>query len=183
MSQNKKRNVIHSVRMDQELEDFLNRESESRHMTFNNLVNSILFRYSEFGSFAERFGFITITRNTFQAIVSAIDDDEIESIARNISSLALKEFTYFRYRDPGVKAFIDFIATLCSYGGIGMFDEKVQGLDHLLIVRHNLGMKVSRLFGQIFSQTLKRMADIEVKVQDASASEVDISFRMDPFSL
>lgn len=183
MTNGKKRNVIHSIRMDQDLETVLNREAETRHMTFNNLVNSIMYRHSEFDSFADRFGFITITRNTFQAIVSAISDQEIEDIARNISSLAMKEFTIFKYSDPGPKAFIDFIAILCNYGGIGIFEEKIQGLDHMIIVRHNLGKKVSKLFGSIFSETLRRMADIDVNVQDSSENEVNIKFKMDPFDL
>ncbi len=183
MSLSKKKNVIHSIRMDQELEDFLNREAEAKHLTFNNLVNSILQRYSEFDTFAERFGFVTITKNTFQALVSAINEDEMDKIAKDISSLALKEFTFFKYSDPGIKAFINFLELQCNYGGLGMFEEKIQGLDHKIIVRHNIGIKVSKILGKIFSQTLKRMADIEVTVEDESENEVDISFRMDPFKL
>ena len=183
MAQIKKKNVIHSIRMDQDLEDFLNREAEAKHMTFNNLVNSILQRYSEFDAFAERFGFVTITRNTFQALVSAVSESEMDTIARDISSLALKEFTYFKYVNPGIKAFVNFLEMQCNYGGIGMFEEKVQGLDHKIIIRHNLGTKMSRLLGSIVSQTLKRMAEIEVNVVDSSENEVNISFKMDPFWL
>lgn len=183
MSLSRKKNVIHSIRMDRELEEVLIKEAEVRHFTFNNLVNSILHKYSEFDTFAERFGFVTITKNTFQAIVSAISDEEIETIARDISSLALKEFTYFKYSEPSVRSFIDFLALLCNYGGLGMFDQKNQGLDHMIILRHNLGVKVSKLFGMITAETLKRMADIDVKVDSTSENEVDIRFKADPFNL
>ena len=183
MSLSRKKNVIHSIRMDQELEEKVNREAEARHLTFNNLVNSILRRYSEFDTYAERFGFVTITRNTYQALVSAIDDDGIEAIARDVSSLALKEFTYFKYNEPSVRSFIDFTALQCNYGGLGMYEEKTQGLDHMIIVRHHLGVKVSKLFGLITAETMKRMADIDVKVDASSENEVVIRFKADPFNL
>ena len=183
MQHSKKRNVIHSIRMDQELEESLNQEAELKRMTFNSLVNSILYKHSEFGTFAERFGFVTITRNTFQAVVSAIGEDDMDTIARDISSLALKEFTYFKYKNPGVKAFIDFLSLLCNYGGLGLFEHKTEGLEHKIILRHNLGTNMSILVGKIISETMKRLADIEVEITDNSENEVDIKFKMDPFNL
>ncbi len=179
----KKRNIIHSIRMEEELEDFLNKEADAKHLTFNNLVNSILQKHSEFGTFAEKFGFVTITKNTFQALVQSLNEEEMDVIARDISSLALKEFTFFKYNDPGVKSFLDFISILCNYGGLGLFQEKTQGLEHRITVRHNMGIKVTRLLGKIFVQTLKRIADLDIAVNDDSESEVAFIFRMDPFNL
>ena len=183
MPPNGKKNVVRSIRMDKDMEDFLNRETESKHLTFNNLVNSILQKYSEFGTFAERFGFITITRNTFQALVEVLSVEEMDTISRDISSLALKEFTFFKYNDPGIKAFIDFLSILCNYGGLGMFEEKINGLEHRIIIRHNMGSKVSQLLGKIMSETIKRIGDIEVAIPDSSSNELTINFKMYPFNL
>lgn len=175
--------MVHAVRIDEGLEDRLSLEAEKRNITFNSFMNSILTKYIEFDNYVERFGFITITKDTFKAIVSALNRETLEIIARDISALALREFNYFKYNEPGVKSFLDFVSLLCKYGGIGQYEFKNEGLDYRISIRHNLGRNVSVLMGMIFNETIKILLETESRVEDRSENEVVIRFTAHPFHM
>lgn len=177
----KRKTIVRAIRLDDELEGKLLSEAESRRITFNSLVNSVLYRHSEFDFYADRFGFITITKATFNAIVSASDDTTLRTIAREVSANALKEFNNFKYKEPGLKDYLDFVSILCNYGGLGAYEFKINGPNQKITIRHNLGRKASVFFGTLFAETIRLIMGSETTAEDSSENEVVLKFKATPF--
>ncbi|MFQ5920211.1 MAG: hypothetical protein ACE5I4_09260, partial [Thermoplasmata archaeon] len=84
MSARATKSVVRSIRITKELDDLIRADAEDKGLTVNALVSSILTKYAEWDRYADRFGFVTITRNGFRTYVEAIEEEKLTEIGEEL---------------------------------------------------------------------------------------------------
>ena len=157
---------VRSVRMPDGLIAELEKESESSHVSVNTIINTILFRHLEWDRYAEKFGFMGLSRETFQAMASSMKDPELTTLAKSVSSTVLKEFAMFCWEINGPKSFLEFIQRFARYSRIGEWEVRNDGPFHRASLLHKMGPKVSFYLSELYSDLLQSItgvtADIDI---------------------
>ena len=156
---------IRSVRMPDDLISELEKESQFQHISVNTLVNTIIYRYLEWERYAEKFGFIGLSRETFQAMISHMDEAELTTLAKSVSSTILKEFAFYSGEISGPKAFLDFIQKFCKYARFGEWEMRQDGPFYRASFLHRMGPRVSHYLSELYGDLLISVAGLKPEVE------------------
>jgi len=155
MSVKRKKTVLRTVRLYQELDSILRDDAEASGLTVNTLINRILTKYAEWDRYTERFGFVSFARRTFKSILEEIDECKVEEIATKTGSSALKAVTLFWFKELNAETLLNTLSNYCKYSGLGVSEIKVDGAQCTMTFRHDLGRKYSIYLKNAVSQFVK----------------------------
>ncbi len=165
MGERKPPTSIRSIRMPDDLIVELEKESEFQHISVNTLVNTIIFRYLEWERYAEKFGFIGLSRETFRAMISNMDEAELSTLAKSVSFSKLKEFAFFSWNINGPKSVLEFIKKFCRYARYGEWEIRQDGPFYRASFLHRMGPKVSYFLCELYSDLLISVAGLNPEVE------------------
>jgi len=80
-----------TIRINEDVDSVIQSEAERLGMSPNALINRVLLYYKDALRFDEPGSRITITRDTFRAIIDNLSSEEIEDIANKYGSIKLRE--------------------------------------------------------------------------------------------
>jgi hypothetical protein len=139
----KKKTVLRVSRITEDLDRLLQKDAEDKRMSVNALLTSIFTKYAEWDRYSERFGFISIGKELFSAILEAGDQQKLEKIGRDLGVELPKQFILFWFKKLNVETFLNYITLVSRYGGIAKCDIEVHGRDYTVSTLHDLGPKWS----------------------------------------
>jgi hypothetical protein len=154
---------VRSIRMPDELIAALEKESEAQHLSVNTIANTVIFRYLDWEKYAERFGFMTVTRETFVALISRLEEEELSDLAKSVSVSILKEFALYSWEIKGLKSFLDFIQKFARYARIGEWEVRNEGPFYKASLLHRMGPKVSVYLCELYSGLLRQITGFEAE--------------------
>lgn len=155
MGVNRKKTVLRTVRLDQELDSILRDDAEQSDLTVNGLINRIMTKYSEWDRYTDRFGFVSFARQTFKSILEEVDERKVEQIAFNTASTTLKAVTLFWFKELNAETLVKTISNYSKYGGLATSEIKIDGAQCTMTFRHDLGAKYSIYLKTVISQFVK----------------------------
>lgn len=138
--------------------------AEEKRVSLNTLANQIFGTFAEFDIYAEKFGILKISTDTFRRILTAMPQNDLALLASNCGSQEAKEFILFKWKEINQKTIIEFIKTYFGYCGYGRCDIESRDSKTMISVHHDLGEKGSLylkhfLEGLIVS-TLNKTCDV-----------------------
>ena len=162
----KKRMVIKTFRLPADLVGALATDAEKGGTTVSGQLVSILTRYAEFDRFAQRFGFVTVNRGLFKAIVDEMTEDRIREVATSQSE-TIDEMVEFWYGKRDVESVLAIIDVFSRY--MRRFEYTVTRRENELLVtlRSELGRKLALFMGTYWSEGISRVLDKKVGVEVA----------------
>ena len=98
MTKKREQTTLRTVRIPQELDNALETISKERGLSVNSLVSMLLKKYVEWDKYADRFGYITLTRESLRRILNATDDNKLIESAQDYGSTVPKEFLMFWFK-------------------------------------------------------------------------------------
>ena len=161
MSSQKQRTVLRTFRIPEDLISKLDEESNQKRINTSSIVNSIINKYEQWDTYAKRFRFISITKDTFVRLISGYNEDEIIQFADEVSSRAVLDFMSFKFGRLNIRSFLDCMHLITSYGYMAELEVKNEGPHYSLRIAHTMGRKVSIYFGQVTKDLLDYIAGIE----------------------
>jgi len=179
MSANRKKTVLRTVRLDQELDSILRDDADQSNLTVNGLINRIMTKYSEWDRHAERFGFVSFARQTFKSILEEVDDCKIEQIAFNAANTTLKAVTLFWFKELTAETLVKTISNYAKYSGLAASEIKVEGVQCTMTFRHDLGRKYSIYLKTVINQFFKTGLGV-VPRTEVTYDTLLVSFHMPP---
>jgi predicted DNA-binding ribbon-helix-helix protein len=179
MSVKRKKTVLRTVRLNQELDSILRDDAEKSDLTVNGLINRIMTKYVEWDRHTERFGFISFARQTFKSILEEVDECKIEQIATNTASPTLKAVTLFWFKELKAETLLKTISNYCKYSGLGTSEIKVDGAQCIITFHHDLGRKYSIYLKNAIGQFVKTTLGLVPKTEIAH-DMLFVSFHMPP---
>jgi hypothetical protein len=179
MSAKKKKTVLRTVRLTQELDSILQDDAEKSGLTVNGLINRIMTKYVEWDRHTERFGFVSFARQTFKSILEEVDECKVEQIAINTASPILKAVTLFWFKELNAETLLKTISNYCKYSGLGVSEIKVEGAQCTMTFRHDLGRNYSIYLKNAISQFVKTTLGLVPKTE-ITHDMLLVSFHMPP---
>ena len=77
LSAKKKPTLLKTIRISENIDSLLKKDAASKKTTTNALIQAILTKYLEWDRFAGRYGFISMTQDTFKTILDKIEDQRL----------------------------------------------------------------------------------------------------------
>ncbi len=152
----KSRSKLTTVRIPEDLHRIIQIEAREENIGFNTVVNRLLKKHVEWDRFANRFGMVSLSRETIVSLLDAIDDEKIEEIAASLVP-KIKEMVDFWFQSSDLESWIKFLTLISKYGGEGTVFANTSGAQTKLHLRHGLGSKWTRLFAVPIETVLAEM--------------------------
>jgi len=167
--------LLKTIRISEEIDSLLKKDAVSKRTTTNALIHSILTRYLEWDRFAERYGFISVTQETFKTILDKIEEEKLVEASKELGARVPKDILLFWYGKTGVGGFIKYVSLLSNYATFAHFEVTRNGTNYLVTAHHNLGDKWSNYLKSFLETALKSTTGIVGEVE-TSRNSVSLSF-------
>ena len=154
MSPTDTKSVLRSIRIRRSLQQTLERDAEARGISVNSLVSAVLTRYAEWDRYAEKFGFVTITKSGHQMMMDAIPENEIDALAERLGAQNPKEITLFWFKQLGLDPFLGYLTAVARYGKSFEVEVERTGSEVTLLFHHDYGAPYSRFLLHFFSKAI-----------------------------
>jgi hypothetical protein len=141
-----KKTVLKTIRITQELDNLLQKDTKAKGMNVNAYINSIFTKYTEWDRFVEKFGgLISMRHETLKSILDLIpDNDSISRIAYDASNRIPKEFLLLWFKKIDVDSYIQQLHLVCRYAGWAELEvDRQEGGQYIATLIHNVGEKWS----------------------------------------
>jgi hypothetical protein len=165
MSVKRKKTVLRTVRLNQELDSLLRDDADKSNLTVNGLINKIMTKYVEWDRHTERFGFVSFARQTFKSILEEVDECKVEQIATNTANSTLKAVTLFWFKELNAETLLKTITNYCKYSGLAASEIKVDGAQCTMTFHHDLGRKYSIYLKNAISQFVRTTLGLVPKTE------------------
>jgi hypothetical protein len=171
----RKKSVLKTFRIDEYLGNLLEEDARNKKISVNTLVNLILARYAEWDRFTDRYTFITVTREGFNQVIQALDENTLINIGQDLGSRLPKDFVVFWFKKLNIETFLAYQSLFCRYGRTADVETKVEGREYAISFHHELGEKWSKYLRAYLSSAMKTLFGI-VPEFDLTKSSVIMTF-------
>nr|MDO8099204.1 hypothetical protein [Candidatus Njordarchaeota archaeon] len=130
------------------------------------------------GTGTERFGFVSISAESFQSILEEVDDKKLENIATTLGSTMPEAVTMFWFKKLNLETFLQMISLFGKYSGQFVIEVDYKEGNYVMTFHHHLGKKWSIYLGPLMSQFAKSVLKV-VPHTDVTDNLAVITFRMD----
>lgn len=155
-----KKSVLRGFRLTPEVHETLQKEAAAKGLSVNALVSQILWKYIEWDRYADRLGFVTITRDGFRRTVESLDDSIMPGLAQETGGRNPREATMFWFKNANLDTLLEWISLLCKYGKIGQFELQRDGRQYTITILHFMGEKISLYQKFFFDQAFRTIAHV-----------------------
>jgi hypothetical protein len=161
----KSRSVLRTIRLPEKVDEILIEEAKGRGLSPNALISMVTTRFTEWDRFADRFHFISVTKELLLGLLNEVEIERVEYLAEKSGSHMPKEAMIFWFKDLSVENLIRFVDARCKYAGYGEFEHAEKQGRHTLTIRHELGKKRSAYLRAYFDVALRKTFHIRAEFE------------------
>jgi hypothetical protein len=162
--QSKTSSVTRTIRLNEDVDQVLQKESERLGMSMNALINKILIQYKDTTRFHPEGTMITLSKDNFSSLINQLSIEEIEDIAYEKGNHKIKESLFRRGKAVNYTNILWHVSqNLGEYSGwlkCTIFPEKNTDRVHL---SHPMGRKWSYFLANYISSVFQK--ELELKIQ------------------
>jgi hypothetical protein len=167
----RRKTLIKSIRMEKELGESLERIARDRGLTLNSLITSALFRYLEWDSQTDTFGYVSLPHEIFREILYTDSDKQIEELGRTLGPRLIKENLQFWFKQINMESFLQFMGLVSKYSGLARCRIELDDDEYVLTYRHQLGERWSRFTSAFYGEGLRRILGVDPNI-DVGSNQV-----------
>ena len=119
--QTSKKTRLRTFRIEEHLDSILQKDAKSKGISVNSLLSLILTRYAEWDRYIEKFGTITVKRDSFKMMLSAINDDKVTDISQELGDMVPSQFVLFWFKKNTLENYLKYISLICKDGGFAQY--------------------------------------------------------------
>ena len=149
-----------TFRVDKKIGDELRTNAEHKKLSLNMLGNQIFSEYVEFQQYANQFGKIVLTKDSFKVMLDSLEEEEVIKVAKKIAKNS-KEFIIFRWGEINHEIIIKFLQICLDYGGFGQYTINKSNDNTTLSIKHELGKKGSLFIKTFFEFVIRSTMDTQ----------------------
>jgi hypothetical protein len=166
---------LRTFRVEEELDSLLQKDAKSKGLSVNSLLSIILRKYAEWDRYIEKFSVITMKKESFKTMISAINDGKITDISQELGDKVPSQFILFWFKKNTLENYLKYISLLCKHGGFGQFEIEQEGREFTITLIHELGEKWSNFLANWINSGMKRTIGIIPRI-DIMQNSVVIRF-------
>ena len=161
----KKGTSVMSFRLDEDIIEALREEAEEEEVSLNVLANHVFRRYVEWERFAQKAGFIPVTRELLTALLNEISDKKIEEIVRKVGKEVIKAQILYMQNKYDLDSFIKWSEARNRISGFAQ-KHVVDSNTHEYIIQHDLNLKWSlymkTMYEMVLNDVYKKKVEFEL---------------------
>ncbi len=143
--------------MTQALDELLDGDARARKISTNALIGIILTKYAEWDRFADRFGYVSVSRELFRRLLENSERDEIANISSELGARLPNELMNFWFKRANLDSILALISLYCTYGGAGQYELETDGSTYTVTAHHDLGEKWSLFLKGLFGRAMAEL--------------------------
>lgn len=160
-----KKTVLRSIRISEEMEDLLRQDAEERGISVNGLVTAILQKYREWDRYADKFGFVTITRNGWRMILEAVEDERFAALAKEMGGQNPQEMTLFWFKKLNTETFLAYLSLIARYAKTMTHELETDGSSYTISIQVDIGPRGAVFWGNFIDQAIRTIVGVVPKVE------------------
>ncbi|MFQ5969301.1 MAG: hypothetical protein ACE5J2_02245 [Nitrososphaerales archaeon] len=171
----KKKTSVMSFRLDQDTVEALREEAEEEEVSLNVLANHVFRRYVEWERFAQKAGFIPITKELLTALLNEVNQEKIEELVKKIGKEVIKAQILYMENKYDLDSFIKWSEARNRISGFA--HKRVRdGDNHEYIIQHDLNFNWSLYMKTIYEMVLE---DVYKKKVEFELTPSTVVFRLE----
>ena len=165
-----KKSVVRSIRITKELDDVIRQDAEDAGVSSNALIASVLAKYAEWDRLADRFGFVTMARGGFRALLEEIEDERLLDLAENFAPSLSREVALHFFKKVNFETYYRLLMGVFRYGHLGEYYVEMGKDGDTLTIHHDLGRKWSLLLSRAIGQSFEAIANLspEASIEEST---------------
>ena len=160
-----KKTVLRSIRISAEMEELLRQDAEQRGISVNGLVTGILQKYREWDRYAEKFGFVTITRNGWRMLLEAVEDAKFAALGKEMGGQNPREMTLFWFKKLNTETFLAYLSLISRYAKTMTYELETDGSSYTISLQVDTGPRGAVFWGNFIDQAIRTIAGVVPKVE------------------
>jgi hypothetical protein len=159
----RKRTLLKTIRITKEIDDLLHKDARDKRISVNALISIVMTKYAEMDRYNEKFGTITLRRESLKTILNYITEDEIKNIAQEMGSRIPKEFMLLWFKNVNLEAYLEYLSLICRYNGFAEYEVELEeeGEEGGKIGRYSITLVHD--MGEKWSKFLMELIDIGMR--------------------
>lgn len=170
------KSTTRTLRIPKHLDKTIEKDSANKRISVNSLVSSLITKYSEWDRYVESLNFVSIPSDGLGLLINCIDDDQIESIGKQVGSNHVQEFMIMWFKKISLESLFEGLSIFCRYSGMASYDtEIIDDREYVVTMHHRLGRKWSIFIESILKEGIRKTLDLSPRFENTESS---IAFRL-----
>lgn len=172
LEQDARTSITRSFRFETDVLKVLDEEADRMGISVNALVGTVLRRYSEFTRYLSKIDMVVVNREILTSLLEQLEEDDLYKMGLKLGETVMPDTVMFWKKEMTGRAVMEYIEkVICRYGHLGTYDEKqLPGGGMVIVVRHRLGKKGSRLLEGYLQAGLKYTLGIDAAFEATDSS-------------
>jgi len=176
MTGKRKKTVLRTIRLAEEVDDLLERDASKQNISTNALVGKIMTRYVEWDRVVEKLDFVAFSNALFLALINEVSDEKIQEMA---SHEAIRQIKNHAIWDSGKTDFDVLLKTILLIGKYGLMTnvsvESWGDGNYVITLRHRWGHKGVVFFRSFFDSFVRNELGVHPTI-DMADDVIAVSF-------
>lgn len=162
--------VPRSIRIPNRLASNLKREASERRISVNALITSLLEAHGEWGERAEKFGFILLSRESFQELLAVVGKEELSRVARDAGRSVSREVIEFWFKEVNTSNVVRYLRLMSEYQRLFTMEHTQLDGRTVVVLHHSLGEKASVWFLNFVSEMLRANLGVAISASHTKSA-------------
>jgi hypothetical protein len=150
-----------TFRINSEVLEYLNEESQQKRTSLNTLVSQILLSHAEFHTFASRAGMVSIPKTLLMRLMERLSPKEVIELSEYIAMNELKDTVLLMKTHYDEASLLQFIESWARAGGYPyryhVKDDDGHSRTTSFVIQHDMGERWSLFFVELFKFAFEQM--------------------------
>jgi hypothetical protein len=155
-----------------EHDELLEEEAKRKGISVNSLLTKLITKYAEWDRFAERFGYVSITKQGFRRMFELMTNDELVTHGKEMGSRNAPDVVRFWFGKLNLATFLAFLDLFSKYSGTFHYEFKTVGKSNVITFHHEFGHPYSVVLSYYFDEAIRRIVGSAPKIETGTNSVV-----------
>jgi predicted CopG family antitoxin len=161
------RSITRTVRIDEDVQEMLEKLAETESISVNALVNKALRKHVVWEAPLEKFDAMDIPLQVLVRIIGYLSDENAKELARTAGTTAAREFMQLMFEAVNLDMVLKYFELQGQQLKSFYFDHRQDSGHHKLTIRHGMGPKWSIYYEELTRSLLKELgAELDVERSD-----------------
>ena len=168
--------ITRTIRIDEEVDDFLRTFADRDGVSVNFLVNKALRKLVEWDIYAEKFGIVAIPSSLVRRMMDYLTEEQARELGAWVGTNLIREFVTFWFKEVSFQTIVKGYPKLAAhYGRSFEYEEHTEGGRWVIVLKHGMGMKWSAYYEELVKSLFRELLHKEASV-DTTEDQVVARF-------